>query len=107
MGVTIRSKHSLDYDMGYFTFGCFREDIENYVSENPRKGTISFLTQYDCEGKLTPKECRDMLQDIKDMEDNGKHYGYIGRGLEGCLTIPKFKDLLENCIKNRCNLKWF
>ena len=107
MGVTLRTKHSQDYDMGYATFGMFRDDIAHFVNVTTRKGTINFFNQYDCEGKLTPKECKDLLLDIQDMEDNGKHYGYIGRGIDGCLTITKFKALLQNCISYRCNLKWF
>ena len=114
MGVTLRSKYSLDYDMEYITFYRLKRDIAYYVYnvaqkdiyEVPQKGTISFLEQSDCEGKLTQKECKDFLQDIKNMEDKGVYYGYIGRGTEGCLTITKLKELLQNCISHRCNLRW-
>lgn len=106
MGVTLRSKHSVDYDMGYITFYRLRDDIAQFVYETPNKGTISFLEQSDCEGKLSPKECKELLQDIKDMEDKGVYYGYVGRGVDNCLTITKFKELLQNCVSRHCNLKW-
>lgn len=31
MGVTIRTKHFKDYDMGYCTFARFRDDIAEFV----------------------------------------------------------------------------
>lgn len=107
MGLTLRSKHSVDFDMGYITFYLFRSAIAYFVPEHCRAGTVRFLEQSDAEGKLTPKECKDLLKDIKDMEDKGIYYGYVGRGVEGCLTITKFKELLQNCISHRCNLKWY
>ena len=106
MGLTLKNKFSQDYDMGYMSFYRLRNDIAQFISETPKKGTISFLEQSDCEGKLTPKQCKDLLKDIKDMEDKGKYYGYLGRGAENCLTITKFKALLKECIDNKCKLKW-
>lgn len=127
MGLTINNKHSKDYDMGYITFYRLRKDIEYYlyniaqkdieyyvynivqkdIYEMPQQGTISFLKQSDCKGKLTPKECKEFLQDIKNMEDKGVYYGYVGRGAEYCLTITKLKVLLQSCVSHRCNLRWF
>ena len=107
MGLSLMSKYSKDYDMGYATFYCLRRDIANFVCETPKQGTISFLEQNDCEGKLTPKECIELLNDIQDMPDQNKYYGYVGRGTENCLTITLLKDLLQSCVSHRCNLKWF
>lgn len=106
MGICLQSKHSKSYDMGYITFQRLREDIAHYVYITAQKGTIAFLEQSDCAGKLTPKECKEFLQDIQNMEDKGTCYGYVGRGTEYCLTITKLKELLRNCIMYRCNLKW-
>lgn len=91
--------------MGYITFYRLRL----YISENvpkPSRGTISFLWQSDCEGKLNHKECRMFLKDIRNLKDNGTYYGYTARGTEACLTITKLKQLLSNCIIYRRSLRW-
>lgn len=95
--------------MGYITFYCLRNDILEYLKskdDKARAGTVSFLTQCDVEGNLTYKECRDLLKDISDMEDKGRLYGYVGRGIDTCLTVTKLKTLLKDCVSRRCKLKW-
>lgn len=106
MGVTIKTKHFKDCDMGYITFGRFRDDIAKFVPSNPNRGTIRFLEQCDCEGKLSYKECKELLSDINDMPDNGKYYGYLGMGIHESLTIPLFKEMLSAAYRYRCNLYW-
>lgn len=102
MGVNLESKYyEKDFDMGYLSFKRFRDKIADY-SEEPSEGTIRFLEQSDCSGKLTPKECRQLLKDIAKMPDDGERYGY-----QYCQrTLSDFKQLLENCIKHRCYLVW-
>lgn len=106
MGVSLTTKHYRGYDMGYATFGMLRDHIALYVSEEPTAGTVSFLEQADCDGKLTYRQCRELLQDIKDMPDDGRHYGNVGLGLEHCLTIPLFREMLKAAVEHRCQLKW-
>lgn len=103
MGVCISTKHSeKEFYMGYGSFNIIRNKIADYVPATPSKGTVSFLEQPDCEGKLTPKECRGLLKDIQFMEDDGSRYGYYW-----CQrTLSDFKELLNSCIKHRCNLTW-
>lgn len=106
MGVSLRSKHSKNYDMGYITFNRLRTYIAENIPHPPSNGTVSFLIQSDAEGKLSYKECRELLNDIKGLEDKGVYYGYTGLGAEHCLTITKFKSLLLKCIASGCILKW-
>ena len=106
MGVTISTKHFRDYDMGYFAFARFRDDIAEFVPSNPKQGTIKFLEQSDCDGKLSYKDCKELLSDINDMPDNGEYYGYLGRGKEESLTIPLFKNMLAIAYRYRCNMYW-
>lgn len=107
MGVTIKTKHFKDYDMGYGTFARFRNDIAEFVPSVPNQGTIKFLEQSDCDGKLSYKDCKELLSDINEMPDNGKYYGYLGRGKYESLTIPIFKMMLSIAYRYRCNLYWF
>lgn len=111
MGVTLRSRgHAAEYDIPYSRFASLRTDIDAFLKQpliSPRKGTLLFLTQSDCDGKLSYTECKQLLADIKSMPDDGKLYGYIGRGESQCLTITKFKELLQNCVNRRCILRWF
>ena len=111
MGVTLRATRSRDWDMGYMRFNKLREDIKDYLWRN-RDGiatvaTVHFLNQSDCDGKLTHKECKCLLNDIEDMPDEGYLYGYIGRGEENCMTLTDFKAMLQSCYSHRCNLIWF
>lgn len=106
MGVSITTKHYRGYDMGYMRFNILRERIAEYVPEKPTLGTISFLEQPDCDGKLTYRECRELLNDIKDMPDCGSYYGYIGLGVEHCMTLTTFKEMLKAAVKHRCQMKW-
>lgn len=107
MGIMLKTKHSINYYLGYIRFNMLRDDIEEYVTENCSDGTKSFLMQSDCEGKLTYKQCKELLFDIQNMEDKGEKYGAcIGLEIGTYLTITEFKSLLQNCISHRCNLKW-
>lgn len=106
MGVTIKTKHFKDYVMGYGTFARFRNDIAEFVPSVPNQGTIKFLEQSDCDGKLSYKDCKELLSDINDMPDNGEYYGYLGLGKYESLTIPLFKEMLSTAYKHRCNLYW-
>lgn len=110
MGVTLRSKHAIEYDMSYSRFAGLRTDIDIFLKQSlvsPANGTLLFLTQSDCDGRLSYAECKQLLADIKNMPDDGKLYGYIGRGESQCLTITKLRGLLQNCISRRCILRWF
>lgn len=104
MGVTIYAKHSKDYDMPYWHFYELMNDIASFAHEIPE--AILFSEPPDHNGKLSYKECRELLQEIEEMPDNGKLYGYIGKETRNCLTITLFKDVLKNCISHRCNLYW-
>lgn len=102
MGVTISTKHSSDADMGYGSFYRLRNKIAEFVPSEPSNGTVLFLEQPDCGGKLNYKQCKELLSDILDMPDDGEKFGYVH-----CpITISDFKDMLKSAIEHRCNLYW-
>ena len=124
------------WDMGYITFGVLRMDIADEINKEygehyremyscPRSDwteynkktanlekkhklgtrTTDFLWIPDSDGKLSPFKCKALLDAIQGMENN-KHYGYVGFGLEHCMTIEDFKNLLKECFDRRCYMIW-
>lgn len=111
MGVTLKNRFSKEYNIPYSKFAKLRDDIDvflitNHDPDSPREETLSFLEKIDCDGKISYRECKQILKDIQDMPDEGRVYGYVGRGENTCLTITKFKELLKDCVSHRCNLSW-
>ena len=129
-------KGSQEWDMGYITFGLLRIDLAHAINEeygdhyqdmyyHPRgdwseynKKTAAlekklklriratdFLWMSDCEGKLSPMKCKALLDQIQNF-DSKTLYGYIGRGIDQCMTITDFKNLLNECFSRRCYMVW-
>ncbi len=127
-------KGALEYDFGYGRMFSLRETIAKEVlkdkfyvytewlktnhktpkdelskiCENLRKAVglsvYSFLTQSDCDGKLTLKEVKDIYEKIKDSKANlslcyGAWYDEE--------SDKDFINLLEDCIEHKRGLKWF
>lgn len=94
-------KTLFDFPVNYEEF----DKKANEIAERKqlKESVLDFLFQPDCEGKITPKQCRDIYEIIKD--DNE----------EICLTYfgdcdgnnwQTFKDMLQECYKKRWNLYW-
>ena len=77
-----------------------KADEEFQVSEE----LLDFLYASDCEGKITPKQCRHIYKVIKDYNDN-LIYGYAGR--EDGATFEDFKTIVYDCTKRNVQLRWF
>lgn len=65
---------------------------------------LSFLYQSDEEGKLSPYQCKTLLDQISNVR-NDTLYGYTAYP-ENCMSIEKFKDLLHECFTRRAYLVW-
>lgn len=132
MGVSIcanNRKCPISFDMGYGGFYDIRHFIGeslageayNYwtkTDDNTTKeilhiacqnlydivgeATYDFLTQTDCEGSLTHKECKELLDKIKPLHNNNL-YGYWR-----CQhSFEDFKTLLQYCYSHRTKLVWY
>lgn len=76
-----------------------KADEEFQVSEE----LLDFLYESDCEGKATPKQCRQIYKIIKDYNDN-IIYGYAGR--KDGATFEDFKNIVQDCAKRNVQLRW-
>ena len=131
MGLTISIKGLDDkesYNCGYITFGIFRQEISKLVSvefgdmyrkmyQNSRGMTDEdwtfleqncpaeigpFLFHCDCDGKLTPKECRSAYSWLKDkkMDMIGHNYIYM----EPYNMLEHWLKMFKFCADRRVNM---
>lgn len=132
MGVTVTAIGLSDedsFDCGYITFGQFR--IELAKEYNPEFGNLyerwyhsaklsiseydrmfelcgsgigHFLFQSDCDGKLTPQECRAIYNDIKDlhMDMIGHNYGIM----KPYNMLEHWKKMFWHCATKHVHM-WF
>lgn len=132
MGVTVTAIGLSDedsFDCGYITFGQFR--IELAKAYNPEFGNLyerwyhsaklskseydkmfelcgsgigHFLFHNDCDGKLTPQECRAIYYDIKDlhMDMIGHNYGIM----KPYNMLEHWKKMFWHCATKHVHM-WF
>ena len=62
-----------------------------------------FLYQSDCDGKIRYGACKETLKVIGDY-DNGVIYGYAGR--KNPAKFKDFKEILQDCVDNKCFMIW-
>lgn len=62
-----------------------------------------FLYQSDGEGKIRYGACKEILKVIGDY-NNGVIYGYTGR--ENPAKFKDFKEILQDCVDNKCFMIW-
>ena len=65
---------------------------------------VDFCLQSDCDGKIHYGACKNILKAIGDYDDNIA-YGYFGR--PDCAMFKDFKEILEDCVKNKCDMLWY
>ena len=65
---------------------------------------VDFCLQSDCDGKIHYGACKNILKAIGDYDDDIA-YGYCGR--PDCAMFKDFKEILEDCVKNKCDMLWY
>ena len=127
MGLTIKIKgYEGAYDCGYITFDIFRYRLasakfgdayaENYrlwqqgtsmvneelLDSHDDDPISNFLFSLDCEGKYTPKECREFYESIKDLKMDmiGHNYG----DMKQYNMLERWKDMFRYCARRRVNM---
>jgi len=106
-------EHYKDLDKGMFLRGeertKFFEAYNRKISELEEEfkipcGILDFLYASDCGGKAVPKGCKQIYEVIKDYDDDVL-YGYCGKN--DCAKFKDFKEIVKDCIDNKCSMKWF
>ena len=82
-------------------------EFDRMTEHMVRAGEVSphvvyFCLQSDCGGYVTWKTCRKLLQIIGDYDDKIA-YGYAARPNSGFST---FKQILKDCVKHKCSMRW-
>ena len=131
MGVTIKCKKTEhEMDVGYFGFFKLRAKVAELVGSevgehykklddildmpSPEKERLieskilpikiaDFLYQSDCDGKIRYGACKEILKVIGDYDDS-IIYGYAGR--ENPAKFKDFKEILQDCVDNKCFMIW-
>lgn len=105
--------HYKDLDKGNFLFG---EDREKFFAEYNKKTQkllenskiphqiFNFLYASDCSSKMSLSVCRKVYKVIENYDDNIA-YGYAGR--PDCAKFKHFKEIVKDCIDNKCSMKWY
>jgi len=106
-------QHYRDIKNGIFLSGeakkKFFKKYNKKISEladthNIPHGILDFLYASDFSGQISFEKCKQICNVIKDYDDN-ICYGYCGR--EDCAMFRDFKEIVKDCIDNKCNMKWF
>ena len=64
---------------------------------------LHFLYASDCEAEMPVDVCEKIYEVIKDYDDD-LLYGYSGRA--DCAMFKDFKELVKDCIDNKCSMEW-
>lgn len=77
------------------------ELFQNKTFTDQDNYTLEFLFQSDCDGKISYKDCKRLLEVIGDYNDNIM-YGYLYANH----SFSYFKEMLKDCVTKRRNLYW-
>ena len=72
-------------------------------ARNFQSKIADFLYQSDCDGKIRYGACKEILKVIGDYDDS-IIYGYAGR--ENPAKFKDFKEILQDCVDNKCFMIW-
>ncbi len=85
-------------------FDDFNKKTQKFIADKKVSPKIvDFILQPDCEGKIHYGACKQLLKVIGDYDDN-VIYGYAG--WENPAKFADFKEILNDCVKNKCDMVW-
>ena len=76
-----------------------------YLEHNCPYGLGLFLFHSDCDGKLTPKECRLIYNDIKDLKMDLLGHNYSD--MKTYNILDRWKNMFYHCYKKRVNMYFY
>ena len=108
------AQHYRNLQDGVFLMGDMRkkffEEYDRKTTELDKKHegkfnyVLHFLYASDCDGEMPWEVCEKIYEVIKDYDDNVL-YGYCGR--PDCAKFKDFKELVKDCVDNKCSMTWF
>lgn len=86
----------------------FFDEYNKKISEladkhNIPHGILDFLYASDLEGEITYDKCEQIYKVIEDYDDKVL-YGYIMQS--NCAMFKDFKEIIKDCVNNKCSLEW-
>ena len=81
-----------------------QEDDIKFWNAHCDDGLDLLLYHSDCDGKLSPKECRAVYEAIKDLSLPMIAHNYGDASSEQYNLLERWKTMLKHCIKRRVNL---
>ena len=90
----------------YLFFDSYDKKIEELDKKYDYKydEVLDFLYASDCNAEIPYTHCEKIYELIKDYDDNIL-YGYVGR--PDCARFVDFKNLVKDCIDNKCSMEWW
>ena len=86
-------------------FESYNKKIAEIVDKNNIVHAIpNFIYASDCGGKVSSEQCKQIYEIVKDYDDEIS-YGYSGR--PDRFMFSDFKDILKDCVENKCDMEWF
>jgi hypothetical protein len=82
----------------------YNDETERLIERKELSIKIAdFLYQSDCGEKIRYGACKEILRVVGDY-DNRVIYGYAGR--ENPARFKDFKEILKDCVDNKCFMVW-
>ena len=87
-------------------YNDFAEKVNEMLQNRKIPAAIANLCmQSDCDGYLTPRDCKVILKTLsKDPDLEKMKIGYQGRS--DCATLGDFRKLLEGAVETKSRLVW-
>lgn len=90
------------YAIDYKAHDAKTEELWNKYDETGR-AVINFIYQSDCDGKLSPKECKLIYNLLKDIKMEKRNFSYVMRPTDW----PDILEIFEDAATNRHILSWY
>lgn len=93
-------------DISHLFFDSYNKKIEELDKKYNYEYDVvlNFLYASDCNAEIPYTHCKKIYELIKDYDDDIL-YGYVGQ--PDCAKFVDFKNLVKDCIDNKCSMEWW
>lgn len=101
---TLPQAFSMLYTERSVFYTNFNKEVDKLLdSGKVRRKLVGFCMQSDCGGVAHYGACKKFLQWMGDYSDTTHNYGFGSN----FVSFNDLKDLLHECVDNRCDLVWY